>query len=40
MARGGSFLSAFGIGTLVMLAGVYLYNRFSGKNIADLGKPS
>ena len=40
MAKGGSFVSAFAISTIAMLAGVYLYNRFSGKNISDLGKTS
>jgi len=34
-----------GIGGLVMivvlvLGSVYLYNRFSGKNVADLGRPT
>lgn len=27
------------VSAIVVLASVYVYNRFSGKNIADLGKP-
>jgi hypothetical protein len=28
----------FAVAGLVTLAAIYLYNRFSGKNVADLGK--
>ena len=27
------------VAALVVLATVYVFNRFSGKNVADLGKP-
>jgi hypothetical protein len=35
---GKSGIMGFAVVGLLVLASVWLYNRFSGKNIADLGK--
>lgn len=35
-----SFIGAFLFAALTVLASIWLYNRFSGKRINDLGAPS